>query len=231
MSTFADLYRDKSDRKTSAVNQPRPVLTRADAGSHSARIAIIHDIRIRAIVQQLFLRNGANLSSVGFVPVDESTSVAGLSLEVSRCLADERGCDVALVDCGSAVAPLTAELQLSSPSPDQTSWLIGPHLWFVSRNDWAIGSEGSELRDHNSRLREIKSEFDFSIFCCESPVALDTSVPLACDGVVLVITANKTRRMVASQIKDRLEEMQVPLLGSVLADRRFPVPHGLYQKL
>jgi Mrp family chromosome partitioning ATPase len=48
---------------------------------------------------------------------------------------------------------------------------------------------------------------------------------------VLVLTANKTRRLVAAQIKDQLSKAQVPLLGTVLTERRFPVPQGLYRSL
>ena len=48
---------------------------------------------------------------------------------------------------------------------------------------------------------------------------------------MLVLTANKTRRLVAAQMKDLLRMAQVPLLGTVLAERRLPVPEGLYRKL
>jgi Mrp family chromosome partitioning ATPase len=48
---------------------------------------------------------------------------------------------------------------------------------------------------------------------------------------VLVLTANQTRRLVAAQIKEQLRKAQVPLLGTVLAKRRFPVPQGLYRSL
>jgi len=50
-------------------------------------------------------------------------------------------------------------------------------------------------------------------------------------GLVLVLTANKTRRLVAAQIKDQMSQARVPLLGTVLAERRFPVPQGLYRGL
>jgi Mrp family chromosome partitioning ATPase len=53
----------------------------------------------------------------------------------------------------------------------------------------------------------------------------------ACDGLVLVLAANKTRRLVAAQIKDQLRRAQIPLLGTVLAERRFPIPQGLYRSL
>ena len=54
---------------------------------------------------------------------------------------------------------------------------------------------------------------------------------IALTTLVLVLTANKTRRLVAAQIKDQLSKAQVPLLGTVLAERRFPVPKGLYRSL
>jgi Mrp family chromosome partitioning ATPase len=49
--------------------------------------------------------------------------------------------------------------------------------------------------------------------------------------MVLVLTANKTRRLVAAQIKEQLNKSQIALLGTVLVERRFPVPQGLYRSL
>jgi Mrp family chromosome partitioning ATPase len=60
---------------------------------------------------------------------------------------------------------------------------------------------------------------------------LTASIGRASDGLVLVLTANKTRRLVAAQVRDQLTKAQVPLLGTVLAERRFPVPQGLYRSL
>ena len=82
-----------------------------------------------------------------------------------------------------------------------------------------------------SRLRELTAEFDFSILSCAPVSWLTATIGQTCDGLVLVLTANRTRRLVALQIKDQLRQAQVPLLGTVLADRRFPVPQGLYRSL
>ena len=57
------------------------------------------------------------------------------------------------------------------------------------------------------------------------------SIARTWDGLVLVLAANKTRRLVASQMKDQLSKAQVPVLGTVLTGRRFPVPQGLYRSL
>jgi Mrp family chromosome partitioning ATPase len=102
----------------------------------------------------------------------------------------------------------------------------------VPRQSWLPDAGGRRLTDRNlSRLRELTTEFDFSILCCAPVSWLTASIVQTCDGLVLVLTANKTRRLVAAQIKDHLSKAQVPLLGTVLAERRFPVPQGLYRNL
>jgi Mrp family chromosome partitioning ATPase len=51
------------------------------------------------------------------------------------------------------------------------------------------------------------------------------------DAAVLVIEANKTRRLAAGKAKERLEAAGVRLLGTVLNDRTFPIPDTLYKFL
>jgi Mrp family chromosome partitioning ATPase len=102
----------------------------------------------------------------------------------------------------------------------------------VPRQSWLPDACGLLISDQNlSRLRDLTAEFDFSILWCAPVSWLTTSIGHACDGMVLVLTANKTRRLVAAQIKDQLRKAQVRLLGAVLAERRFPVPQGLYRSL
>ena len=102
----------------------------------------------------------------------------------------------------------------------------------VPRQSWLSDEGGQRITEQNlARLRELTTEFDFSILWCAPVSWLTLSIGQVCDGVVLVLTANKTRRLVAAQIKDQLNQAQVPLLGTVLAERRFPVPQGLYRSL
>jgi len=51
------------------------------------------------------------------------------------------------------------------------------------------------------------------------------------DGLVLVLSALHTRRRAALKTKRALEQAGVRLLGTVLADREFPIPHNLYRRL
>ncbi len=157
---------------------------------------------------------------------------ATLCLDVAKALAQEDGQDVGLIDACPDSSPLQTQLQIPSLSRPETSWPIGPRLWMVPRQTWLLDSCRNRITDQNLlRLRELTSDFDFSILCCDAVSWLTAGIGQACDGLVLVLTANKTRRLVAAQIKDQLSKAQVPLLGTVLAGRRFPVPQGLYRNL
>lgn len=80
-------------------------------------------------------------------------------------------------------------------------------------------------------LRELTTEFDFSIVHCPAISWLSARIGQACDGLVLVLTAGQTRQLVAAQVKQQLGRAQVNVLGVVLAERQFPVPERLYRSL
>jgi hypothetical protein len=195
--------------------------------------ASVHDEQIQALVQQLFFRNESTLlRHVGFAPVEASTATAALCLDVAKALAEEDRYDVGLIDAHSDPVLLQTQLQIPPPNLPLTTWPIGPRLWMVPRQSWLADARGRRVTDQNLwRLRELTAQFDFSILWCAPVSWLTASIGQTCDGLVLVLTANKTRRLVAAQIKDQLSKAQVPLLGTVLAERRFPVPQGLYRSL
>jgi hypothetical protein len=220
-----------------AVEEPHVVPIQSAAQvrrSATHALSSLHDGQIQALVQQLFFRRESNpVRHVGFAPVEASTSTAALCFAVATCLAEGERYDVGLIDASPQSTLLQTHLQIPSPPcHSDASWLIAPRLWLVSREDWLPYSDGQNLNDKNlSRLTDVTSQFDFSILWCNPVSWLTTGVAQACDGLALVLTANKTRRLVAAQIKDQLMKAQVPLLGTILADRRFPVPEGLYRSL
>jgi len=195
--------------------------------------ASVHDEQIHALVQQLFFRlRSGPVRHVGFCPVEPATATATLCLKVAQVLAEEDRYDVGLIDAHVDPVLLQTHLQIPSPHRAEPTWAIGSRLWMVPRQSWQPDARGQRITDqHLSRLRELTTEFDFSILWCAAASWLTASIGQACDGLVLVLTANKTRRLVAAQIKNQLSKAQVPLLGTVLAERRFPVPQGLYRSL
>jgi hypothetical protein len=217
-----------------AAEQPRVTPIREQMHRKAVSPAVsVHDEQIHALVQQLFFRHESKpVRHVGFATVDASTESATLCLETARALAEEDRYDVGLIDAHPDSVPLQTQLKIPSPNHALTTWLIAPRLWMVPRQSWLPDTCGQRITDQNlSRLRDLTTEFDFSILWCAPVSWLTASIGQTCDGLVLVLTANKTRRLVAAQIKDQLSKAQVPLLGTVLAERRFPVPQGLYRSL
>jgi hypothetical protein len=192
----------------------------------------IRDEQIHGLIQQLFFkRELAVVRSVGFAPADESTKAESLCLETANALA-AGGYDVALIDTNPEAMPLHEWLAIPGPIHAKSPFLISPRLWIVPRQHWWPGAGLESLTDESlERLREPVAEFDFSILRCGPASWLTLKISQNCDGLVLVLTANKTRRLVAAQIKDRLSKANVPLLGTVLLERSFPIPQGLYRSL
>jgi hypothetical protein len=218
----------------SAAEQPRvtPIREQVQRPAVSSTPSV-NDGQIRALVQQLFFRRESKpVRHVGFVPIEASTETATLCLEVARVLAEEDRYDVGLIDAHPDSVPLQTKLQIPSHNRAEASWPMAPRLWMVPRQSWLPDPSEQRIAEQNlSRLRELTTEFDFSILWCAPASWLTASIGQTCDGLVLVLAANKTRRLVAAQIKDQLGKAQVPLLGTVLAERRFPVPQGLYRSL
>jgi hypothetical protein len=221
-------------KRSTAAEQPRATPAREQADFKGVSlIASVHDDQIHALVQQLFFRHESKpVRHVGFATVEASTETATLCLEVAAALAEESKYDIGLIDAYPDSVPLETKLQIPPPSPAEATWLIAPRLWMVPRQSWLPEDSGQRITDQDlSRLRELTTEFDFSILWCAPVSWRMASIGQTCDGLVLVLAANKTRRLVAAQIKDQLSKAQVPLLGTVLAERRFPVPRGLYRSL
>ena len=225
MSTFRELLEEipstAEQPRISPIREPIP------------KVVSVHSEQIHALVQQLFFRHESGpVRHVGFAAVEALAPTSVLCLEVAKALAEEGRYDVGLIDAYPDSAPLQTQLQIPSPSRAEANWPIAPRLWMVPRQSWLPDANPHRINRQNlSRLRELTTEFDFSILWCAPVSWLTASVGQTCDGLVLVLTANKTRRLVAAQIKDQLIKAQVPLLGTVLAERRFPVPQGLYRSL
>jgi hypothetical protein len=253
MTAFGELLREKplgmrceATRATSAAG-PIPgsaatsseevagsaAIRDADFGSDASFADSNRDEQIYALVQQLFFRQvSGRVRSVGFAPVEAATSAARLCFDVARALTEEGRYDVGLIDAGSGEVSLADELRVASPANAGVPWAVTQRLWMVPRESWCRDRERQPAKNKNLELlREYIAEFDFSIVCCRPVSWLTAKIGQNCDGLVLVLTANKTRRLVAAQVKDQLSRAHVSLLGTVLAERRFPVPSGLYRSL
>jgi hypothetical protein len=230
MSTLVSVPSEKPQ----VTEQPRVTPFRADVRNEAvSRGVSLRDAQIQALVEQLFFRpHSCSMRYVGFTASEPSTEITQLCLEAARFLAEEGKYEVGLVDASPDTVPLQTQLEVAPTLSPETSWPIAPRLWLVPRQSWLPPSAGRRIPEQCfSRLREHTLEFDFAILCCPSVSWLTTRICRACDGLVLVLTANKTRRLVAVQAKDLIRKANVPLLGTVLTERCLPVPEGLYRML
>lgn len=125
---------------------------------------------------------------------------------------------------------------LSQPGPvrDFAQQVNGGRLWVLTSGTPAANVHGllasEELR---IRVAELRSEFD-NVLIDSPPVNLYADacgIGKVCDGMILVLQSNSTRREAARKAKEMIEIAQIRLLGAVLNKRRFPVPAGIYGKL
>ena len=232
MSTLASLSAAKSPAENATEPQRLKAFREAASGAATSSVNSLYNQQIQALVQQLFFRPGSTpVRHVGFAAVETQAETAQLCLDVALALATSGSHYVGLVDVRLQSEPLLTELKITADQDADKSRQIAPNLWLAPLRSW-LDETPRGIWDHSlGRLRMATTEFDFSVLCFDPVSWLTPRISKACDGLVLVLTANKTRRLVAAEIQEQFRRAQVPLLGSVLADRRFPVPEGLYRNL
>lgn len=228
MSTLVQRYEEQS----APAEKSRPLSQPCDLGGLSlSSTTPFYRQQIQDLIQRLFFQHEvAAVRHVGVTAAENSADIAHLCFDVAQVLAEESQYDVGLIDASPESAPLELRFKLAPPQTSDLAWSIAPHLWFVPRRNW-ISSDRGYSAPNTTRLRELAVEFDFSILYCPSVSWIAARIGRACDGLVLVLTANKTRGLVAGRTKDQLQRAKVPLLGTVLVERRFPIPEALYRHL
>lgn len=212
--------------------QPRAPLREVATTPAALRADSLYDQQIQTLVQELFFRQRPSLvRHVGFAAVETQTDTAQLCLNVATALAASSSYDVGLIDGQLQANPLHTHLQMPEGSRVDTSCLIAPRLRLAPRQRWLDDGPNWMSGSSLGRLRTVTMEFDFSILCLDPISWFTAQLSQSCNGVVMVLTANKTRRLVAAQLQRQLHRARVPLLGTILSERRFPVPTGLYRNL
>jgi Mrp family chromosome partitioning ATPase len=93
--------------------------------------------------------------------------------------------------------------------------------------------EGRSAAWLRGRLEQLRLDFDYTLLHAPAAGWSSEAALLGnmCDGVILVIEAGSTRRLVAQKVKAMLQAANARLLGTVLTERTFPIPEGIYRKL
>ena len=197
--------------------------------------------QIRGLVRQVFFSTEERpVRQVVFSAMDRETDVRNICRRIGETLAMETTGTIAVV------GEYPQDLRNRESYEDQASNLaagqsasqrrlatrVRSNLWLVPAARTADGKRQSTTVLH-SYLSETRRDFEFSIV--QGPAAAEASEALAmaqfADGIVLVLSAQFTRKIAARKIKQMLESAPVRILGTILSDRVFPIPAAIYSRL
>lgn len=197
--------------------------------------------QIRGLVRQVFFSNVERpVRQVVFSALEAETDVRNICRRVGEALALEAVGSIAVVGGYPRALPEAESYRADGadrPSGEgsnalrQTATRVSGNLWLMP----TPGRDGDRRTTAvlHSFLGEIRTEFEYSIV--EGPPATESNEATAmaqfADGIILVLSAHRTRRIMARRIKEALETARARVLGTVLSDRLFPIPEGIYRRL
>ncbi len=179
---------------------------------------------------------------VAFSSLERTGVRPWLSARIGKLLAEQVSENVCVVEVDRNAklfrelitenAPETAEF--AGPLGSELTHRVGHNLWlcpasaFLREDTW---TPRTDIVRH--RLSRLRREFGYLVihtppFCVGDEAVLMGQLS---EGLVLVVEAHISRRAVAIRARRMLETMKVPLLGTILDQRTFPVPESIYRRI
>jgi hypothetical protein len=168
----------------------------------------------------------APVRQVIFTTASCDIDVWDLSRKVAQVFAQQGLGEIALLSTDPDLAAQTYKLPLK-----QIARQLATNLWSIKVPGWNVAA--GQIESLYRYVRAIRAEFEYSIVAVAADSNSESAIDIGqlADGVVLVLSAQKTRRAAALKIKQALDERGVRLLGTILIDREFPVPERVYRNL
>lgn len=201
--------------------------------------------QIRGLVRRIFLPGWPKPSrQVVFSAVDQRTDVSAICTQVGQVLSAQASGTACVVDANPHTVDANgagrgnglglASTQKKFGALRDSSFQLSSQLWLMPKDVFLGGHDGGfSVLWLRSRLAELRLEFDYTILQ-GPPAGVGTAATLLgaqCDGIVLIVEANSTRRVTAQRVKEELYAANVRLLGTVLSERTFPIPQSIYSRL
>lgn len=195
--------------------------------------------QICGLVRHLFFLNAERpLRQIVFSAVDRETDVRNICRQIGEELALETAANVAvagdypkeaLQDDRYCAEGIDCPPNDGKSSLQQSSIRMRANLWLLP-GPREYAARATLL---HSYLRKMRKEFEYSIV--EGPAYGESNIATAMaqftDGIVLVLSAHRTRRIMARRAKDTIDAARVHLLGTILSNRAFPIPERIYRRL
>lgn len=193
--------------------------------------------QIRRLVRQVFFASAPRaIRQVVFSAVEPDADIETICLRVGEALAVETPADVAVVGASPALASgFDACLHDSRDHPSDGSTPLQGMATRLRGNLWLVPDEIAPAKGTSlpTFLSDVRREFKYSILLGQpaGESSVTAEIAQAADGLILVLSAQRTRRAAALKIKQMLEQAEVKILGAVLSDREFPIPERIYRRL
>lgn len=198
------------------------------------------------LIQTVFLLPGKKGPQVVVFTASESgAGCSSISVGAAEALASHVEEPVCLVDSNLRYPSLHLSLGVenskglgealanSGPIREYVRKLPFEGLWLLSSGHTS-SPRASTINSTRlaARIAELRQEFRYIVM--DSPpvnVYSDAiSLAQAADGVVLVVSANSTRKEAGRKAKESFEMAGAQLLGAVLNKRTYPIPQSLYDR-
>jgi len=223
MSGVAEVFARESligdGRRESAESRLLSDLEEADSDA-------LEDEQVDSFIQKIFFSGACSkVRDIAFANADSWVDAGLISFKVARALVASTTQEVALIDGATREAACTEGQYVPRFKQDN-------RLKVISLQDYLDDGSRRTVSDGSlMRLRNLMAQFEFSILNCGRLSQTTQRIAHVCEGLVLVLCAHRTRRLVVRSVREELRRSGINLLGVVLAERRFPVPDGLYRKL
>jgi hypothetical protein len=191
------------------------------------------EVPVASLVRQVFLStNAVRRTQVLFAAAGPETSLFAFVERVGKVLAEITGATVALIEGGPTAG---GALSCDRPPSGPEFWRwhasqLTERMWRVPANLFPNEPTTDPFSGRTGAAFD-NLPFDYILFAAS---VSDSTLPLFCShcqGAVLVLTANQTRRESALQAKRILQQCNAELLGAVLDGRQFPIPESIYRRL
>ena len=238
MGTVAEIF-GYSRRVHKSVARSKTVATPLSESTWSPEG--FEDEQVRALVQRVFVtRSGQELRQVVFSSVSDVTGSSLVCSRVARTMAAHMSGKVCAVEASPNSTALEEDLvsrtlwPRQSGSSDKAAMLrVSDNLWLSQAGRLCRNDEPLPLDSLKAQLSEIKKEFEYSVIHALPAGAHSDAALLGsmCDGVILIVDAQRTRRAEALKAQDLLQGANARLLGTVLTERQFPIPEMIYRRI
>jgi len=231
----SDSWNGIFERRKDSPSVWNSVGEKACSSSVALDLEVYAEEQIRGLVRQIFLSGWPKPArQVVFCAVDGDTNISELCTRVATALAEEVPSDVCLVGGGEAALIHDRESgsQFRRTGFRRSSGQISSNLWVVPQE--VLWDSGRDVSAGLCRqLEALNREFEFSVI--QGPAAgthcRAALLGRSCDGMVLALEAESTRRVAAQKAQELLSAAGVNLLGTVLCNRRFPIPEAIYRRV